>query len=66
MNKKGNIALYIIIILVVLLIASTQKISINEKQVKVATPTTCNLIGKGYDPITHICIKVQNVSQTTP
>jgi len=65
MNKKGNIAVYIIIILIVLLIASTQKIQVNDKQVKVATPTTCGLIGRNYDPIAHICIgELKNASQT--
>lgn len=49
-------AIVVIVIFILLLIASTQKIEVNEKQVKVATPATCELIGRGYDPIAHICI----------
>jgi len=64
LNKKGNAFIYIIILLIVLLIASTQKIEVNEKQAKVATPTSCGLIGRNYDPIVHICVgDIKNDSQ---
>lgn len=66
-NKKGNLAITILIIIVALIfISSLQKVEINDKQIKTATPSTCSLINKHYDPILHICIgTIKNDSQIT-
>ena len=65
-NKKGNAFLIIILIALFLFVTSTQKIEINENQIKTATPSTCGMINKAYDPINKICIQnAQNTTKTT-
>lgn len=57
LNKKGvSGTVWIIIgIVVFLLITSTQKITINDNQIKTASPSSCGLLKRDYDPIKRIC-----------
>jgi len=65
MNKKGNITIIFIAIIVLLVIfTSTQKVVINNKQVVTAIGVTCNAVGYAYDPINKVCIPEQNVNNS--
>ena len=64
-GKKGNAIIIIAVIIALLFILSTQKVVVNETQLKTATPTTCGLIGMAYDEINKVCVqKGQNATKT--
>ena len=66
-NKKGASAGFwiIVAIIVLLLVTSTQKIAINDKQIATASVTSCKLIKQDYDPVNRVCVKNEN-NQTAP
>ena len=61
MYKKGISGFWIIfIIVIVLLVTSTQKIAINDKQIATASVTSCGLINQAYDSVNRVCMKDEN------
>ena len=67
-NKQGMSGFWIVaIVIIILLITSTQKIAINNKQIATASQASCGLINKAYDPINRVCMlnKQGEKNQTT-
>ena len=73
MYKKGVSGTFwiIVAVIVLLLITSTQKIAINDKQLATASITSCGLINQVYDPVIYdpvnrVCIpNKQKQNETT-
>lgn len=56
-GKKGNIFWIVVAVIFLLWLTTTQKVIVNDKQYSSATPSSCALISKDYDPLNKICVK---------
>ena len=57
MNKKSMSALFwIILVVILILVTSTQKITFNEKPVSTGSPSLCGFMQKDYDAKTRTCV----------
>ena len=60
-HKKALSGFWIIVIIIIaLLVTSTQKIAINDKQIATASVTSCGLINQAYDSVNRVCMKDEN------
>ena len=64
-RAMSGTAVIIIILILFLVLTSTQKVEINDKQLKTATEASCKLIKEVYDPVQKICVPVQMMQNST-
>lgn len=69
-NKKAiSGVVWVVIFILVILFTSTQKVSINDTQIKTASQVSCKLINQDFDEANKVCIPKgtqQNVTPTYP
>lgn len=56
-NRKAmSGVMWVVIVILLILFTSTQKVIINETQIKTATQVSCKLINQDFDALNKVCI----------
>lgn len=60
-KKSASSGFWVFIAIVIfLLVTSTQKITVNDKQIATANSASCGLLKKVYDPVRRVCVMGEN------
>ena len=64
-HKQASSALFwIILVVIIILITSTQKITFNGNPVSTGSPTTCGFMRMNYDATTRTCVSTMPTNET--